>query len=165
MYLKTIITSSLLMAGMLIYGQESKVSMTDHLRNFSDSGSSITIHQDSRLDSLMNKERYSNISETAAGKRLVHSKGYRIQIFSGDDQRVSKAEAYEKEKELKNLLPQIDSYVSFTSPFWRLRVGNYRTTEEAHSMLRELKRLFPKWKEMYIVNERIEFEVPRSVGH
>ena len=147
------------------FAQKEKISMTEHLQNYSGNGTTIKIHQDARLDSIMSRELSVHFGDSPTGKRVVTTKGFRIQIFSGNDQRISKAEAYEKEKELKAILPNIDSYINFTSPFWRLRVGNYRTSEEAHSMLRELKRLFPRWKEMYIVNETIEFHVPTHINH
>ena len=87
----------------------------------------------------------------------VSDRGYRIQIFSGNNQRESKNEAYQKEKELNSVLPDFDTYVTFNPPFWRLRVGNYRTSEEAHAAFRELKKSFPRWKEMFIVRDVVKY--------
>ena len=57
---------------------------------------------------------------------------------------------------IRNLDPTIETYVSFTSPFWRLRVGDFRTYEEANTKLRELKQAFPSFaKEMRIVRESV----------
>ena len=57
------------------------------------------------------------------------------------------------------MVPNLDTYVSFQPPFWKLRVGNFRTSEEAHAMLRELKKIFPRWKEMFIVSDAVKFSI------
>ena len=56
--------------------------------------------------------------------------GYRTQVFSGNNQRVSKDEAFRKEKEIKELFPEVPTYVTYNAPFWKLRVGDFRSHEE-----------------------------------
>lgn len=135
-------------------------SMTENLRSYTPGSGDVRIYQDARLDSLMNKHLINTgNTENVNGEIFVTSRGYRIQIFSGNNQRQSKTEAYAKETEIKEYFPTLDTYVTFQSPFWKLRVGNFRTSEEAHAMLRELKKNFPKWKEMFIVKDVIKFPV------
>ena len=65
--------------------------------------------------------------------------------------------AFRKEKEIKELFPEIPTYVTYNAPFWKLRVGDFRSHEEAYHMMRLLMGAFPKYgKEMYIVREEIK---------
>ena len=82
--------------------------------------------------------------------------GFRTQVFTGNNQRTSKKEAFEKEKEIKDKYPDLPTYVTYTAPFWKLRVGDFRSHEEAYAIMRQLMDDFPKFgKEMYIVREEI----------
>jgi len=50
--------------------------------------------------------------------------------------------------------------VLFDSPFWRLRVGNFATREEAEEVMEELKKTFPSFgKEMYIVVDEVKIPI------
>ena len=49
----------------------------------------------------------------------------------------------------------LSTYVTFNSPFWRVRVGNYASYEEAAVKLYELKKLFPEIRDMRIVKDII----------
>ncbi|MEG1616851.1 MAG: SPOR domain-containing protein [Bacteroidales bacterium] len=156
---KSLSVSILLSISYLLFGQTQteKQTMINNLRSYSPGKGEVHIFQDSKLDSLMNKPSISGNVENINGEMFVTTRGWRIQIFSGNNQKQSKSEAYEKEKLIKDIFPEADTYVSFKSPFWRLRVGNFRTSEEAHAMLRDLKRNFPNWKEMRIVDDLIKF--------
>lgn len=105
-------------------------------------------------------------------RRLVRSEGlqerrqsamitvYRIQLFSDNRSRTAKSEAERKASVVKNTFPRLDVYVTYTSPFWRLRVGNYRSYEEANKMMYELKKAFPEMAgEMRIVRDKANVQV------
>jgi hypothetical protein len=82
--------------------------------------------------------------------------GYRIQIFAGNNRGHSRAEAFEKESEIKEVFPNLPTYVTYPVPFWRLRVGDFRAIEEARFTLHQLSRVFPAYaKDMCIVREEI----------
>lgn len=82
--------------------------------------------------------------------------GYRTQVFSGN-LRTSREEAYTKEKEIKEIFPDLTTYVEYMAPFWRLRVGDYRSREEAYHAMRLLMDAFPSYaKEMYIVRDEVK---------
>ena len=62
-----------------------------------------------------------------------------------------------KEKEIKELFPDVPTYVTYNAPFWRLRIGDFRSHEEAYHMQRLLMDAFPAYrKEMYIVREEVK---------
>lgn len=132
-------------------------SIVDYLQQPSPRGN-VRIYQDSLL--------YNRIGRHGWGKNLEHinnipyitGQGFRIQIFSGNNQRESKNEAFNKERMVKDNFPDLETYVTFHSPFWRLRAGNFRTYEEADRKMRELKTTFSSFgKEMYIVREEVKF--------
>ncbi|MDH6305761.1 hypothetical protein M2459_002483 [Parabacteroides sp. PF5-5] len=94
---------------------------------------------------------------TSDGSSFLKVQGYRVQIFSGNDQRTSKDEAFKKEKEVNNVFPNLKTYVTFVAPFWRLRVGDYASHEEAYYAQRRLSEAFPSYgKEMYIIKEEVK---------
>lgn len=156
-----LVLSALLFSTFSVYSQEygRKETITQHLRSYSTEGGTVRIFQNPQLDSLMSNQLRTTTTqlEVNGNEAFITARGYRIQIFSGNNQRESKSEAYSKEEQIKTLFPMMDTYVTFQSPFWKLRVGNFRTSEEAHAKLRELKLAFPKWKEMFIVRDHVKF--------
>jgi len=117
---------------------------------------SVLIHQSDEIRRLVGARLHGANVEQADGGSFLVLDGFRAQIFSGNNQRLSKDEAFKKEKELLELYPDLSTYVTYTAPFWRLRVGDYRTHEEAYHTLRQLQQSFPSFaKEMYIVKEKI----------
>lgn len=48
------------------------------------------------------------------------------------------------------------TYVVYNSPYWRLRVGNFKTNEEAQTAAEELRMAFPSYaREIRVVRDRI----------
>ena len=94
----------------------------------------VRITQDARIDSLMALHK----ELRAADSRF---EGYRIQLFmeSGNDA-VQKAEAFIQEFEEE--YPEWPAYLSFGQPYYRVRIGNFRSRLEAEGALRSLKRQF-----------------------
>lgn len=84
---------------------------------------------------------------------------YRIQIFSSNN--VNAKDAAEKlEREFLQYFPDIPATVSYVSPFWRLRVGEFRTHEEASAILPQIQRKFPEIERgMLIMRERVSVQV------
>lgn len=125
----------------------------------------VTLIQDARLDALLgrNSKIYnaaSHMQYNKEGKKVLVMPGYRVRAFSGNNQITSKEEAFKIEEELKQYLPDLQTYVLFKTPNWRLLVGNYRTQEEATAALRDLKKKFPIYgREMFVVEDKIEILV------
>lgn len=113
----------------------------------------VIIHQSKSIAGLLGSRSWNN------SKEPLTQEGYRVQVFSGNSQNKSKNEAFYKEGKVKSMFPEIETYVTFKSPFWRLRIGNYRSFEEADQTMRKLKRAFPEFgKEMYVVKDEIKIE-------
>ncbi len=82
--------------------------------------------------------------------------GYRVQVFSDNNPRTAKAEAGSKQRVIASRFPQFQTYVRYTSPYWRLRVGDFRTQQEANAAADELRKAFPAYsKEIRVVRDRI----------
>lgn len=119
----------------------------------------VSLIQDTRLTELLGsqpKTYYANPEqqEKAGAKKVM---GFRIRVFSGNQQSKSKNRAYNIQTEMNNKMPELATYVTFKTPNWRLMVGDYRTSEEANSMLRMLKKEFPALgKDMFVVSSEIE---------
>lgn len=67
--------------------------------------------------------------------------GYRVQVFAGGNQRKDRQQAEKAGSKVKSHFPDQPIYVHFYSPRWICRMGNYRSYEEAHQMLNEVKKL------------------------
>lgn len=52
--------------------------------------------------------------------------------------------------------PQWDTYVTYASPYWRLRIGDFRTQYEAEKAAADIRRQFPRYaKEVRVVRDRV----------
>lgn len=116
----------------------------------------VEILQDSRLAELVSsspKAYYVNGDKPADTQTTM---GYRIRVFSGNQQTVSKNRCYGIQTTINEQMPELPTYITFKTPNWRISVGDFRTSEEASSMLAQLRKEFPAYaKEMFIVKEKI----------
>ena len=74
-------------------------------------------------------------------RNAVKVNGYRVQAFAGGNSRKDRIEAEQVGNTIKSHFADVPVYVHFYSPRWICRVGNYRTYEEAHQMLVQLRNL------------------------
>ncbi|MDE7148324.1 MAG: SPOR domain-containing protein, partial [Duncaniella sp.] len=82
--------------------------------------------------------------------------GFRVQVFSDNNARNAKNEARSKQRIISSRFPQYQTYVMYTSPYWRLKVGDFRTQQEANAAADELRRAFPAYsKEIRVVRDRV----------
>lgn len=83
--------------------------------------------------------------------------GYRVQVFSDNNVRTARNEARLKQRNIKARFPQYESYVTYNSPYWRLRVGDFKTQEEAQAALNAIRRALPAYaRELRVVRDRIK---------
>ena len=115
----------------------------------------VTIHQSAAIRSLVGRQFVSEKIETDGNKSYILLPGYRIQVFSGN-LRTSKDEAESKKKQIEDTFSNVTAHVSYTAPFWRLRVGDYLSYEEAFSMMCKISETFPALKkEIQISKENV----------
>ena len=110
-------------------------------------GGVVKVYQSPELTQMLLRDT------TALEEQMVS--GYRIQVYSDNMQRRAKEMAQERAKMMQSSDSTLATYVTFNSPFWRVRVGNYSSYEEAAIKLRELKKQFPSIPDMRIVKDII----------
>jgi hypothetical protein len=122
----------------------------------------VAIHQDARLEALVAPAAdhiATSTSQSASVEKQarITASGFRIRVFSGNEQTASKRRAYAISQEIQQKYPDLDLYIYFKTPNWRLTAGNFRTREEAYAMMVVLKKEFPHWgREMFIIADEIE---------
>jgi hypothetical protein len=111
---------------------------------------SVAVHKDPRIDLLIKKQIQINEETTRESRRSIP--GYRIQILNSSDREkvfASKAKIY-------RLYPELKLYILYQPPNYRLKAGNFKTSEEADIYLKKLSELFPSG--MYLVHDIIDFK-------
>lgn len=130
---------------------------------------SVVIHQDKAIDDLVNKPATPNntnkqsnsatpqnareqqntptvapadtLSTLTKEPRTYKGRGYRVQIFAGGNSRKDRQQAEATCNRVKRLYPEVLVTVHFYSPRWICQAGTFRTYEEAHEMLENVKAL------------------------
>ncbi len=123
------------------------------------SNGNVRISQSAKLNEMLVRDTTTtkeDAPEIGVGTTVVHRAGYRIQVYSDNRQRSAKQRAEQIAGEISGIYPLIGTYLAYKAPYWRLRVGNYLTREEAEIALEDLKVKFPSLAgEMVIVRDRI----------
>jgi hypothetical protein len=111
----------------------------------------IVIVQDQKIDTLLSKH-------LIYCQSYRHIPGYRIQIFfdSGNN---SKKGALKAKALFLTKYPATEAYVIFQEPYYKVRVGDFRTKMEAEGFLQKVIVDFPN---AYRVNDKINFPLLRS---
>ena len=91
----------------------------------------VKIESSTEIDEMISQKKDYN-------KSLGTIKGYKIQLFYGNEE-----DAYEIKDEFKTIFPEISTKIIFSSPEWKVQVGNYKTRLEADNALVEIKIDFP----------------------
>ena len=113
----------------------------------------VTITQSSDITRLLDKKK-----DAWSNKKQLTFSGYRVQVYMGNHQKQSKDEASQREANIKARHPEMMTYLTFSSPFWRLRVGDFRTHADALILANKLKSEFSKWEgDIYIVRNNEVF--------
>lgn len=96
--------------------------------------------------------------ETVRIKRKVSSvtKGYRIQIYSGPDREVAKATKISFMKRF----PSIRSYISYEVPYYKVKVGDFKSRQEALELYRYLGKTYTSMVVPSLINNKIPPKVP-----
>ncbi len=106
----------------------------------------LQIYQDPRLETLL--QRHIEYNRKKGGMN-----GYRIQIFFGSG-RTAREDANETKAKFLSYFPDTRAHILYQSPFYKVRVGDFRTKNEALKFYRRVQRRFPN---AYIIPDIIEF--------
>lgn len=113
-----------------------------------DSSASVVVVKDPRIDMLVNKQIEINEITTRNSRRSAP--GYRILIISSNNRN----KVIEAKTKMYREFPELKAYMMYQSPFFRLKVGNFRERTDAEAYLAEIQRIYPTG--VYIVTDTIE---------
>ena len=105
----------------------------------------VILHQDSIMETLLVKK------EVADKNVAITAVGYRVQVYSNNNARKAKADAFELEEKLVELFPDVKCYVSYSAPFWKVRLGDFSNYAEAVIFSKKVKSTLPKLANEIIV--------------
>jgi len=114
-----------------------------------DSTSSIVIHKDPRVELLVKKQSQINEETTREARRSVP--GFRIQVINTSDRNA----AINAKTKVYQLYPELKAYLLYQSPYFRLRVGNFKDKEEADDYIKALSKQFGN---VYLVRDIVEIK-------
>ncbi|MDR2139997.1 MAG: SPOR domain-containing protein [Tannerella sp.] len=135
---------------------QAQTSIFDALTKPEQGKGTVTILQSQAIRALVDSRATGVKIETEGGKSYITVSGYTIQVFAGNNQRKSKDEAFSKKRQIDQIYSDASTCVEYTAPFWRLRVGDFPTYEEALHMMYKLTGSFPSFRnEMKIIRENV----------
>ncbi|MBR1630568.1 MAG: SPOR domain-containing protein [Paludibacteraceae bacterium] len=110
-----------------------------------------SISVDKRVYRLINQEKH-----RSGARRAATMRGFRVQVFSSNNQRTAKPEAIQMESKMLNAFPNISTYRFFQAPFWKVRMGDFRTKDEAEALCVSIIKAFPQLRgDVYAVPDDI----------
>ena len=115
-----------------------------------DSMAYVRVNQDTLITRLLEEK------VTGQMRQETEIDGYRVQVYSSNRQQTAKAEALELEKTLSEQL-DVKVYVQYMPPFWKVRIGDFRSYEEAQTFKAELLERFPTVQgDTYVVRDKVQ---------
>ncbi len=129
-----------------------QTNIVDELQKQRAGQGTVTVHQDARISALLGSVYVKAENETEP--KVLKARGYRVQVYAGNNSRIARQEANDVAEQVKAEFPELPIYAFFQPPRWLCRVGDYRSIEEADAAMRRLKAT-GKFKEVSIVREQI----------
>jgi hypothetical protein len=113
--------------------------------------SGVVVTKDPRVDLLVRKQIAINEETTRESRRNVP--GFRIQVMNTPDRN----KVYDAKVKVYQEFPDWKPYLLYQAPNYKLRVGDFKTEEEAQAAMQQLSRLFPQG--MYVIRDLIELKL------
>jgi hypothetical protein len=111
----------------------------------------LNVNQDSRLEYMLKWHIENN-------KKRDGISGYRVEIFNSSAFN-AREQAFKKKKEFLSEFGNYNVHVKYASPIFRVRVGDFRTKNEA---LKLHKKIQAKYPGAFIVPDIIDFPVLKT---
>ncbi|MES1221704.1 MAG: SPOR domain-containing protein [Bacteroidota bacterium] len=118
------------------------------LAHISDNNSSVVIHKDPRIDLLVRKQAEINEVTSRDSRRYV--KGFRLMIINTN----KREEALAAKTKIYTYFPELKAYLTYQTPYFKLKVGNFKERKDAEDFQKRLNIYFPKG--VYVMNDVIE---------
>lgn len=114
----------------------------------------VTVHKDPRLDLLVKKQIQINEETSREARRI--GKGFRLLVVNTS----KRDEAVAAKTKVYTYFPELKSYLIYQSPFYKLKVGNFKERKEAEDYLKRLKKYFPEG--VFIMSDTIEMKLDKE---
>ena len=141
-------TSSLFILASIIALSGIKAQAQDSAWHKAIDSSSIIVHRDARLDLLIRKQAQINEETTRDSRKNM--KGFRILVVNTN----KRDEAIAAKTKIYKYFPELKAYLIYQSPYFRLKVGNFKERKDAEDYEKKLNTYFPKG--VFIMNDVIE---------
>jgi len=111
---------------------------------------SVIVHKDPRVDILVKKQSSINTAVKKASARSM--RGYRLMVVNTN----KRNEAIDAKTKIYTYFPELKAYLSYQSPYFKLKAGNFKTRDEAEKYRKMMTTMFPKG--VFIINDIIEIK-------
>ncbi|MFN2457524.1 MAG: SPOR domain-containing protein [Chitinophagaceae bacterium] len=117
---------------------------------------SVIVHKDPRIDILVKKQ--ASINKTANSKKnYAHTmRGYRLMVINTN----KREDAIAAKTKIYTYFPEIKAYLSYQSPYFKLKAGNFKTRAEADRYRKNMNTLFPNG--VFIMSDIIEVKADKD---
>ncbi len=114
----------------------------------------IQVQQDPLLTEMLEW----HVSNNKKDKQI---EGFRVEIFFSSDID-AKEKALKKKVEFLKLYPENTVHIKYVAPNFRVRVGDFRTKNEALKLFKEIKNTYPL---SFIVTDNIDFPLMKPLQY
>jgi hypothetical protein len=114
----------------------------------------IKIQQDPLLSEMLEW----HVSNNKKDKQI---EGFRVEIFFSSDAD-AKEKALKKKVEFLKVYPENTVHIKYVAPNFRVRVGDFRTKNEALKLFKEIKSTYPL---SFIVTDNIDFPLMKPLQY
>lgn len=107
----------------------------------SDGDGELTIQVDERVNQYLEKRKQERLSDSTL-------KGFRIQLLFAE----KRADAQQAKQKFLSMYPDCSTDLFFDSPYFKVRVGDFKTKLEAQPMLFHLRDYYPT---LFLIEDKI----------
>ena len=138
--------------GALAQTQDSiRQSIVDHIK---EGGRHELVMTDSIAKLLLPSTEVSNSKKNKALRTF-----WRVQVFSDSKGERSRQEGLRRRSAVARKFTEYPIELKWDSPYWQLRVGKFKTREEAEEAANDIKKAFPGYSsEIHIVRQRMKVD-------
>lgn len=139
---------------LLLIAFSSQAQTDSTLKKLVTDSTTIVIHRDPRLDQLIKKQAQINEETSRDSRRIV--KGFRLMVITTPN----RDEAIAAKTKVYTYFPELKPYMWHQSPYYKLKVGNFRERKEAEAYQKKLNAYFPKG--VFIMPDKVEVKPGKS---
>jgi hypothetical protein len=136
----------------IAFGSQAQTDST--LKKLVTDSSTIVIHRDPRLDQLIKKQAQINEVSSRDSRRII--KGFRLMVITTPN----RDEAIAAKTKVYTYFPELKPYMWHQSPYYKLKVGNFRERKDAEAYQKKLNAYFPKG--VFIMPDKVEVKPGKS---